>query len=244
MATNGILEKKDLQRLSFSVAQFVNQIQSIKWKKKKIQKMENHGFESKETDNMNKVTFTFSLLATVAFGTAVNYGIYQQRQITNIKNQLELSEQRNKINEDQLNEFVYASFNRMNSNDIELAKNQGRSEALLTYIKEPEQGQEFHDIWHDGYYQGLEQNKFIAKNSYTEGYHLGIDHALRDAGIDHPFYDDSILPKQKIEEVSEEDAKGIVKFNAKVRSAHSEDFQRKIEEYIEQQEEKGDPEKK
>ena len=192
--------------------------------------------------NVNKTTLTFTLV--IIFGTLLNFGIYQQTQINNLENQLELSEQRNKINEDQLNEYVFTSFNRMNENHIELAKNQGRSEALLTYIKEPEQGQEFHDIWHDGYYQGLEQNKFIAKNSHTEGYHLGIYHALRDAGIDHPFYDDSILPKQKIEEVNEEDAKGIVKFNAKVRSTHSEDFQRKIEEYIEEQEEKGDPEKK
>ncbi len=206
--------------------------------------MENLGFESKEAYNMNKVTFTLALSAIVVLGTVANYGIYQQKQISDIKSQLEISEQRNKINEDQLNEYVFTSFNQMNKNDIELAKNQGRSEAILSAIKEPEQEEEFHVIWHDGYYQGLDQNRFVAKNSYTEGYHLGIDHALRDAGIDHPYYDNTLVPKQKIEEVSEKEAKGTIKANASVRTHNSEEFERTIKEYIEDQEEKGDPEKK
>ena len=203
--------------------------------------MENLGFESKEIYNMNKVNFTLATI--VVIGTALNYGIYKQKQISDIKSQLENSEQRNRINEDQLGEYIFASFSQINKNDIELAKNQGRSEAILTAIKAPEQEKEFHTIWHDGYYQGMEQNRFVAKNSYTEGYHLGIDHALRDAGIDHPYYDNTLAPKQKIEEVGEKETKGTIKAKASVRTHNSEEFERTIEEYIEDQERKGDTEK-
>jgi hypothetical protein len=90
----------------------------------------------------------------------------------------------------------------------------------------------------------LDQNRFIAKNSYTEGYHLGIDHALQDSGISHPSYDANLIPKQEIAEVTEEESKELVKFKAKVRTGNNEDFDRKIKEYIENQERKGDPEKK
>ncbi len=39
---------------------------------------------------------------------------------------------------------------------MELAKNQGRIEGILT-IKDPEEKKDYNEIWHAGYYNGLEQ---------------------------------------------------------------------------------------
>ena len=76
----------------------------------------------------------------------------------NQTHQLEMSQQRNAINEDQIQDLMGQLMNKSQINDLELAKNQGVLEGILT-IKDSETKKAYMDIWHAGYYNGVEQKK-------------------------------------------------------------------------------------
>lgn len=183
--------------------------------------------------------FNFSFICATVF-TCVNYSIYQEKQISHYKGLLEIEEKRSSVNEDQLNELVLRELKYLGENDIELAKNQGISEGILQTINPTENqvNSKFGTIWHDGYNQGLEQNKWVASNSYTEGYHLGIQDALRDIGADHPAfkYASEVNPTEENDEnkYDLETAKGAVKARA-LNRVNEESFEQQIEKYIEKQ---------
>ena len=74
----------------------------------------------------------------------------------NKMHELELSQQRNQINEDQIQDMMGQLINKSHQNDIELSKNQGFLEGVLT-IKDPKAEKAYMDVWHSGYYNGIEQ---------------------------------------------------------------------------------------
>jgi len=78
--------------------------------------------------------------------------------VLNIQHQLQMSEQRNSINEDQIQDMVVQLINQNRDDNLELAKNQGHIEGLMT-IQEPKEKKAYMDIWHAGYYNGIEQEK-------------------------------------------------------------------------------------
>jgi hypothetical protein len=128
--------------------------------------------------------------------------------------------------------------NRSNENDLELAKNQGRSEGILVAIKDPEVTEEYHELWHDGYYRGMAQNEFsietLTASSYEEGYHSGIEDALRDSGEIHPEYTDR-EQTQDISEPSILTKAEIIKGRAKLRATLEPEFDKKIKDLIDDQ---------
>lgn len=76
----------------------------------------------------------------------------------NLNNHLVMSEQRNNINEDQIRDMVVQLINQNRDDNLELVKNQGHLEGLMT-IQEPKEKKAYMDIWHAGYYNGMEQQK-------------------------------------------------------------------------------------
>lgn len=83
----------------------------------------------------------------------------------NQTHQLEMSQQRNAINEDQIQDLMGQLMNKSQTNDLELAKNQGMLEGILT-IKDSETKKAYMDVWHAGYYNGVEQktnNRIVAE---------------------------------------------------------------------------------
>jgi len=178
--------------------------------------------------------FNFSFILATIF-TCVNFSLYQARQVSTYKNLLEVSEKRNELNSDQLNELFLTQFKSLENNDVVLAKNQGVLEGLLKTINptQDEMTSSYGSIWHDGYEQGLEQNKWVATESYTEGYHLGIDHALRDIGSDHPAFRYTSENGDE-DKVDIETTKGLVKAKSINRSSE-EEFELQIKKYIEEQ---------
>ena len=172
----------------------------------------------------------------LAFSVLIHYGIYQNSKISELEHLFTVSTERNRINDDQLREITYSLLNRNHENDVELAKNQGRSEGILVAIKDPSVTDEYHELWHDGYYQGLAQNEYtvedVADSSYKEGYHNGIDDALRDSGEIHPGY----VERQRVQDVSDDSSPHtkaeLIKGRAKLREVIEPEFDKKIKAII------------
>lgn len=99
----------------------------------------------------NRAQFCFDGVLIIVLSVAMHYAV-------NLDHQLKMSEQRNTINEDQIQDMVVQLINQNRDDNLELAKNQGHLEGILT-IKDPKEKKEYMDIWHAGYYNGIEQNK-------------------------------------------------------------------------------------
>ena len=183
---------------------------------------------------MNRSQIFVDIVFVLVVSFFIHLTIYQHNTIQDLEHFNMIVTERGRINDDQLREVMYSMINRGNENDVELAKNQGRSEGILVAIKDPEVTDEYHELWHDGYYRGMAQNEFslesVTTSSYEEGYHNGIDDALRDAGITHPEYTER-EQTQDIAETSSLDPE-IIKGRAKLRAILEPEFDKKIKDLI------------
>ncbi len=183
---------------------------------------------------MNRSQIFVDIVFVLVVSFFIHFTIHQHNTIQDLEHFNTVITERSRINDDQLREVMYSMINRSNENDLELAKNQGRSEGILVAIKDPEVTEEYHELWHDGYYRGMAQNEFslesVTTSSYEEGYHNGIDDALRDAGITHPEYTER-EQTQDIAETSSLDPE-IIKGRAKLRAILEPEFDKKIKDLI------------
>ena len=186
---------------------------------------------------MNRSQIFVDVVFVLVVSFFIHFTIHQHNTIQDLEHFNTVITERSRINDDQLREVMYSMINRSNENDLELAKNQGRSEGILVAIKDPEVTEEYHELWHDGYYRGMAQNEFslesVTTSSYEEGYHNGIDDALRDAGITHPEYTER-EQTQDIAETSSLDPE-IIKGRAKLRAILEPEFDKKIKDLIDDQ---------
>jgi hypothetical protein len=98
-------------------------------------------------------TIAIAVLVVVSIG----YNFYQYFQNTNYQSIVQTSILRENINDDSFRELILGY---QNSNSLELAKNQGRIEGILLVVsKQKLEESDLSQIWHDGYYRGMEQNK-------------------------------------------------------------------------------------
>lgn len=179
---------------------------------------------------MNRSQAIVDLIFVAVITVCVHY-------IIHVNNLLEISETRSKINDDQLSEIMFSLINGSTDNDIQLAKNQGVTEGILKTIRNEDATDEFHELWHNGYYSGLEQNKYIAENSYEDGYHTGMEHALRDVGLSHPQYEERPVTQDISEEKYLPEVE-VIKTRAKLRSEIEPEFDKKMKNLIEESESK------
>jgi len=186
---------------------------------------------------MNRSQIFVDVVFVLVVSFFIHLTIHQHNTIQDLEHFNMIVTERGRINDDQLREVMYGMINRGNENDVELAKNQGRSEGILVAIKDPEVTDEYHELWHDGYYRGMAQNEFslesVTTSSYEEGYHSGINDALRDAGITHPEYTEREQTKD-IAETSSLDPE-IIKGRAKLRAILEPEFDKKIKDLIDDQ---------
>ena len=95
-------------------------------------------------------------LGIITLGS-VGYNIYQSSKIDSLMLITTASVTRESINDDN---FRDAFISTSQHNDLELAKNQGRIEGiLLIATKQKIDESDMAQVWHDGYYRGLEQAK-------------------------------------------------------------------------------------
>tara|TARA_R110000751_G_scaffold147711_5_gene252389 strand:- start:2081 stop:2419 length:339 start_codon:yes stop_codon:yes gene_type:complete len=95
------------------------------------------------------------LFIDAAFLLILSVGVHYSM---NVHHQLQMSEQRNNINEDQIQDIMGQLLESLSEDNLELAKNQGHTQGLLT-INEPAEKKAYMEIWHAGYYNGIEQEK-------------------------------------------------------------------------------------
>lgn len=113
---------------------------------------------------MNEIMNKWILAAVI--GSSIGYNVYQSTQIGKLSVINNASLARENINDDNFREAFIATSQK---NDLEFARSQGRIEGILlvTTKQKPEES-DYSQIWHDGYYRGLEQakdTKEILKNS-------------------------------------------------------------------------------
>jgi len=107
-----------------------------------------------------------------------HYMIYQNNQIEKLDHFIAVSIERNRINDDQVRDLTTSMLNQSHKNDATLLRSQGVVEGILTAIKEPDATEQYHDVWHDGYYRGLDQNEFVSERLYDKGYFDAVNDAM------------------------------------------------------------------
>ena len=186
---------------------------------------------------MNRSQIFVDAVFVLVVSFFIHLTIHQHNTIQDLEHFSMVITERGRINDDQLREVMYSMINRGNENDLELAKNQGRSEGILVAIKDPEVTDEYHALWHDGYYRGMDQKDFsiesVTTSSYKEGYHNGIEDALKDSGKIHPEYTER-EQTQDITETPSLDPE-IIKGRAKLRVLLEPEFDKKIKDLVEDQ---------
>lgn len=108
------------------------------------------------------LVFTISVL--------VHYVVYQNSTIERLDHFIMVSTERNRINDDQVRDLTNSMISKSHENDATMLRSQGIVEGILTAIKEPDATEQYHEVWHDGYYRGLDQNEFVSERFYDKGY--------------------------------------------------------------------------
>jgi len=136
-------------------------------------------------DAKQKMFFGFVFL------TILNVGILQQWQISNLSNQLEISDMRAKVNTEFADELLW-----LQMNDIErLTKDnllaQGKLEGMVEYYAQDEGTRtQIDNLWHEGYMRGLGQTEWeydvLSESNYNKGYKEALEKAFPDG--DYPQY--------------------------------------------------------
>jgi hypothetical protein len=126
-----------------------------------------------------KKSYAFMLFAVVF--TAVNSMLLQQWKISQLNNQLTLSEMREHINTDWVNELMWLRVNDTYEATQDQLVAQGRVEGVVSYLM-GDDTEVLDNLWHEGYMRGLAQIDFeyesISDSNYEKGYHAAMQDAF------------------------------------------------------------------
>ena len=127
----------------------------------------------------------------LVFLTSLNVGILQQWQISNLSNQLDISDMRAKVNTEFADELLWLQIN-----DIEqLTKDNliahGKLQGMVDYYAQDEGTRnQIDSLWHEGYMRGLGQTEWeydvLSETNYNKGYKEALEKAFPDG--DYPQY--------------------------------------------------------
>ena len=130
-------------------------------------------------------------MIALVFLTMTNLGILQQWQISNLSNQLEISDMRAKVNTEFADELLW-----LQMNDIErLTKDnliaQGKLEGMVEYYAQDEGTRtQIDNLSHAGYMRGLGQveweHDMLSESNYNRGYKEALEKAFPNG--DYPQY--------------------------------------------------------
>lgn len=98
-----------------------------------------------------------------------------------------LLSQKDSLTQSGFNEILYTHVNGVKNENVEIAKNQGKIEGILTMVNniKPETN-EISAIWHSGYYRGMDQVEYVRQTAYEDGYHRACDDMSCPAGFANP----------------------------------------------------------
>ena len=118
-----------------------------------------------------RTSFLIGGLFVFAASVAANISLYVDNQRKDFL--LNIEKKRSEINNDMIAELTYASQEK--ENNAQIAKMEGYNEAVNGLVNkiDPKESQ-ISNIWHLGYYRGLEQTDFVGELKYEQGYAQGF----------------------------------------------------------------------
>lgn len=123
---------------------------------------------------MNRIAFGgFSIAFLALFG----FAFWQNIELQRIKFLKSCSDERSRINNDQLNENIMLMVNDLRYQTIESAKNQGKIEGIIAAVNNMklDEKNEYSQVWHSGYYAGTSTNEQAIASAYEDGYHKATE---------------------------------------------------------------------
>ena len=104
---------------------------------------------------MNRSKWVFIVLvASLIYNGWTYYQNYRFHQF------LDLVNQKDRLQTDQMNEITVMMYNKTNENIMEVARQQGKLEGMLSVIHGQKLDLSEHSqVWHSGYNRGIDQNK-------------------------------------------------------------------------------------
>ena len=121
----------------------------------------------------------------LVFLTMLNVGILQQWQISNLSNQLEISDMRAKVNTEFADELLWLQLNDVEQLTKDNLIAQGKLEGMVEYYAQDEGTRtQIDNLWHEGYMRGLGQVEWehdvLSESNYNRGYKEALDKAFPD----------------------------------------------------------------
>ena len=121
----------------------------------------------------------------LVFLTMLNVGILQQWQISNLSNQLEISDMRAKVNTEFADELLWLQMNDIQQLSKDSLLAQGKLEGMVEYYAQDEGTRtQIDNLWHEGYMRGLGQVEWehdvLSESNYNRGYKEALDKAFPD----------------------------------------------------------------
>jgi hypothetical protein len=123
---------------------------------------------------MNKTLTGFLVFGVIALS---GMNIYQFASIKRLEFMRYCSDERSRINGDQLYENTILLINDLRDQNIQNAKGQGKIEGMIAAINnmKPDDQNEYSAIWHSGYYAGTNTNEQAVTSAYESGYHKATE---------------------------------------------------------------------
>jgi hypothetical protein len=123
---------------------------------------------------MNKTLIGALVLGVI---TLSGMNIYQFASIKRLEFMRYCSDERSRINGDQLYENTILLINDLRDQNIQNAKGQGKIEGMIAAINnmKPDDQNEYSAIWHAGYYAGTNTNEQAVTSAYESGYHKATE---------------------------------------------------------------------
>ena len=109
---------------------------------------------------MNRIAWC--LVAILALSLGFNGWLYYKHD--RMSHTVLLIDQKDKLQQQQMNEFMMVMYNKTNENIAEVARQQGKLEGMLAVIHNIKPDSSEHSaVWHAGYHRGLDQSVDMAK---------------------------------------------------------------------------------
>ena len=124
-------------------------------------------------------------MIALVFLTMINVGILQQWQISNLSNQLEISDMRAKVNTEFADELLWLEINDVEQLTKDNLIAQGKLEGMIEYYAQDEGTRtQIDNLWHEGYMRGLGQVEWehdvLSESNYNRGYKEALEKAFPD----------------------------------------------------------------
>jgi hypothetical protein len=113
---------------------------------------------------MNRVTWCLVLVLGVSLGFN-GWSYYKIDRLTSI---VSIIDQKDKLQQQQMNDFTMIMYQKTNENVVEVARQNGKIEGMLAVMSgQKPDASETSQIWHAGYYRGLDQAKDMKESDGT-----------------------------------------------------------------------------